>query len=133
MRGASCGWFSVDLGSAGWEGGVGKVIGAGASMGAGFSAAGGGGAGCSATFLVTAFFAATFFAAFLAGVFFAATFFVAVLRAGFSGFSERSAGGISKRSSVVFLLIRESFGEIGLGWFLLGASRGACCGWQWVG
>jgi hypothetical protein len=33
------------------------------------------------------------------------------LRAGFAAFSGDSAVGVSKRSSVVFLLIRESMGK----------------------
>lgn len=65
---------------------------------------------------VAVFFVAVFFvAAFFAGFFFAAVFFTAflavVFRAGFAAFGGDSAVGMSKRSSVVFLLIRESVGK----------------------
>ena len=65
------------------------------------------GAFFTAVFFAATFFSATFFTAFLAA-FFAGAFLAAVLRA---GFALLSAEGISKRSSVVFLLIRESSGK----------------------
>ena len=68
--------------------------------GAGFSAA-----GASDAAFAEAFFAGAFFAAFLATAFFAGVFFTAALRAGFAAFSGAFAVGVSKRSSVVFLLI----------------------------
>jgi hypothetical protein len=88
-------------------------------MGAGFPMTAGGASEAAGAFFATAFFAvvflaatffaATFFTAFFAA-FFAGAFLAAVLRA---GFALLSAEGISKSSSVVFLLIRESVGEIG--------------------
>ncbi len=69
------------------------------------------GAGFSAGTLDAAFFAGAFFAAFLATAFFAGVFFTAALRTGFAAFSGAFAAGVSKRSSVVFLLIRESVGK----------------------
>ncbi|WP_386821496.1 hypothetical protein [Luteolibacter algae] len=80
----------------------------------------------SAAFLEAAFFAATFFAAtfltaflaiaFLAATFFtvvflAVAFFAALLRAGFASTSVEAR---SKSSSLVFLLIRELIGKIGI-------------------
>ena len=82
-------------------------MGAGAGMGAGFSAAGGGSGAAffAADFLATVFLVVFFATVFLAATFFTAAFLAAVLRA---GFAAGSAGAISKRSSVVFLLIRLS-------------------------
>ena len=87
-------------------------MGAGVGIGFGGSAAGASeGVGAAVffetAFLTVVFFAAAFFTAFLATVFFAADF-----RGGFAAFGGDSAAGESKRSSVVFLLIRESVGEI---------------------
>ena len=137
MRGLLLDPCSGCLSSCGADGsGCGGGIGAGASMGrgatlligAGFSTTAGGvsevvGAFFATAFLeaaffgttissviffVATFFTATFFTAFLAGAFLAGAFFAAALRA---GFALLSTAGISKRSSVVFLLIRESFGK----------------------
>jgi hypothetical protein len=90
----------------------------GAGAGIGF---GGAAAFVSEGTAIAVFFAAAFFvAAFFAGIFFAAVFFTAflavvflaaVFRAGFAAFGGDSAVGMSKRSSVVFLLIRESVGK----------------------
>lgn len=82
------------------------------ARGAGFSETAGADSGVAGiffatVFLATVFLAATFFVAFLAA-FFAGAFLAAVLRA---GFALLSAEGISNRSSVVFLLIRESCGK----------------------
>lgn len=93
-------------------------MGAGAGIGAtaGFSEAGASDGAFTDAFFAGAFLATAFFATFLTTAFFAAAvlvtvFFTAVLRAGFAAFSGGGALGVSKRSSVVFLLIRESCGK----------------------
>lgn len=96
------------------------------AIGTGFSMTAGGASEFAGVFFATAFFAATFltatfftptfFAAFFA-VFFAGAFFAALFRADFTIFS---AVGISKRSSVVFLLIRKSIGKSDASIFAVG-------------
>lgn len=84
--------------------------GAGTGAWAGFSAAAG--ASLAAVFFDTAFLAAFFATAFFATVFFATAFLATVLRA---VFFAGAAGGMSKRSSVVFLLILLSLWGKGSG------------------
>ncbi len=72
--------------------------------------------------LVAAFFAvfvATFFAAFLAGVFLTATFLAA-----FAGLAPLVLAGSSRKSSVLFWLIRSMFGKRGFGGFLKPREKG---------